>query len=148
MPIVQCPYCDEEFETRKAPGQRCRCPECGATFAATPTDLLDDDEDDDFRPRRSIPSIRRRPFLYRFINGTTIGAAIGFVCVTAPMFFVLANERNTPALGALCGSMCVGVVGATLGLLAGWFVDTVIHGVKAATRDDAPRRRRRDDDDE
>ena len=64
------------------------------------------------------------------------------------MFFVIASERNTPVLGALFGSMGVGVVGATFGLLAGWFVDSVIHGVKAATRDDGPRRRRRDDDDE
>src|SRR5436305_226218 len=145
MPIVQCPYCDEEFETRKAPGQRCRCPECEAAFTFTRANFVEDDEeeDDDFRRRRSIRNIRRKPFLYRFLNGTTIGAVIGFVCVSTPMFFVIASERNTPVLGALCGSMGVGVVGAAFGLLAGWFVDSVIHGVKAATRDDRPRR---DDD--
>ncbi len=147
MPVVQCPYCDEEFETRKSPGERCRCPECGASFASRRADFVEDEEED-FRRQRAIRNIRRKPFLYRFLNGTTIGAAIGWVCVTAPMFVVLANERNTPLLGALCGSMCVGVVGATLGLLAGWFVDSIIHGVKAVTRDDRPRRRRPDDDDE
>jgi hypothetical protein len=117
----------------------------------SPTRGQDGDDDYDYDGYRRRPSLdvrKRKRGLQRLLNFTWLGALLGGLGGAGLMFLaLLADARRGAPIGPMLGGMvCVGILGATGGVLAGWFIDTLIHIVRVASRPGGTRRPRREDD--
>jgi hypothetical protein len=100
-------------------------------------------EDDDSSPPRHLHIRRRSRGIYRFLNATTIGALLGFLIPASILSLTVLSTTGLKidVLGRLAaGSVCLGVVGAAVGIVGGWLLDTLIHVVRKATRDETTER--------